>query len=69
MAESSSKKNQKPNIVFILSDDFGYGDAGVYGGGENRGMPTPISTEWQRKGCSFYLSMRGLVAPLIVLRC
>ena len=39
MAEESS--NTKPNIVLIVSDDFGYGDAGVYGGGENRGMPTP----------------------------
>ena len=31
----------KPNIVLIVSDDFGYGDAGAYGGGANRGMPTP----------------------------
>src|SRR5262245_38059692 len=32
---------KKPNIILIVSDDFGYGDAGVYGGGPNRGMPTP----------------------------
>jgi arylsulfatase len=40
-SEAQKKSNGKPNIVFIMSDDFGYGDAGVYGGGENRGMPTP----------------------------
>lgn len=32
---------QKPNIVLIVSDDFGYGDSGPYGGGIGRGMPTP----------------------------
>jgi arylsulfatase len=31
----------KPNILFIVSDDTGYGDLGPYGGGEGRGMPTP----------------------------
>ena len=32
---------QKPNILFILADNIGYGDLGVYGGGELRGAPTP----------------------------
>ncbi len=32
---------QKPNVVFILADNVGYGDLGVYGGGELRGAPTP----------------------------
>ena len=31
----------KPNILFIVADDHGYGDSGPYGGGEGRGMPTP----------------------------
>jgi len=33
--------DKKPNIVFILADNMGYGDTGVYGGGELRGAPTP----------------------------
>jgi arylsulfatase A-like enzyme len=31
----------KPNIVFILMDNLGYGEVGVYGGGIMRGAPTP----------------------------
>ena len=32
---------EKPNILFILADNVGFGDLGVYGGGELRGAPTP----------------------------
>jgi arylsulfatase A-like enzyme len=31
----------QPNIVFILMDNLGYGEVGVYGGGITRGAPTP----------------------------
>ena len=31
----------KPNIVFILTDNLGYGEIGVYGGGVTRGAATP----------------------------
>jgi arylsulfatase A-like enzyme len=31
----------KPNIVFVLMDNLGYGELGVYGGGILRGAPTP----------------------------
>ena len=31
----------KPNIVLVLMDNFGYGEIGVYGGGVLRGAPTP----------------------------
>ena len=36
-----AQQPQKPNVVFILADNVGYGDLGVYGGGELRGAPTP----------------------------
>lgn len=31
----------KPNVVLVLMDNFGYGEVGVYGGGILRGAPTP----------------------------
>ncbi len=31
----------KPNILFILSDNLGFGELGVYGGGILRDAPTP----------------------------
>jgi arylsulfatase A-like enzyme len=43
----------KPNIILILSDDFGYGDSGIYGGGENRGMPTPSIDRLAAEGMQF----------------
>ena len=50
---ASAQQQQKPNIILILSDDFGYGDAGVYGGGENRGMPTPNLDRLAVEGMQF----------------
>ncbi|MFJ4292170.1 arylsulfatase [Cupriavidus sp. NPDC089707] len=38
---ASAQAPQKPNILFILADNLGYGELGVYGGGELRGAPTP----------------------------
>jgi arylsulfatase A-like enzyme len=46
-------QNQKPNIILIVSDDFGYGDSGPYGGGENRGMPTPNLDRMAADGMTF----------------
>jgi len=44
----------KPNVILILSDDFGYGDSGPYGGGPGRGMPTPALDRLSAEGMTFY---------------
>ncbi len=44
----------KPNILFIVSDDTGYGDLGPYGGGEGRGMPTPSIDKMAADGMTFF---------------
>src|SRR5258707_13750787 len=40
----------RPNILFILADNLGYGDLGVYGGRELRGAPTPRIDELAAQG-------------------
>jgi arylsulfatase len=45
---------KKPNIILILSDDFGYGDSGPYGGGPGRGMPTPSLDRLADEGMTFF---------------
>ncbi len=40
----------KPNIVFMMADNLGYGDVGAYGGGELRGAPTPSIDSLAREG-------------------
>ena len=46
---AAAGSDDKPNIVLVLMDNFGYGEIGVYGGGVMRGAPTPnidsIATE------------------------
>jgi arylsulfatase A-like enzyme len=44
----------KPNILFIVSDDTGYGDLGPFGGGEGRGMPTPNIDRLANEGMTFF---------------
>jgi arylsulfatase len=49
-SSSAHAENQKPNVVFILADNVGYGDLGPYGGGELRGAPTPRIDQLAREG-------------------
>ena len=47
-----SAQNQ-PNIIFMLSDNLGYGDLGCYGGGIIRGAPTPNIDKLASEGIRF----------------
>src|SRR6516162_3043656 len=40
-AKARSAETTRPNIVLMLTDNLGYGELGVYGGGILRGAPTP----------------------------
>ena len=53
-SQKPNSQAQKPNIILIVSDDFGYGDAGVYGGGVGRGMPTPNLDRMADEGMTFF---------------
>jgi len=50
----SAQAADKPNILFVVSDDTGYGDLGPYGGGVGRGMPTPNIDRMAKEGMLFY---------------
>lgn len=49
---TAAQAADKPNIVFVLMDNLGYGEVGSYGGGILRGVPTPridkLATEGTR---------------------
>lgn len=38
---SAARAEDKPNIVLVFMDNFGWGEIGAYGGGILRGAPTP----------------------------
>ena len=50
LVSSIAMADQQPNIVIMLSDNLGYGDLGVYGGGIIRGAPTPNIDQLANEG-------------------
>lgn len=44
---------QPPNVLFVLSDDIGWGELGSYGGGKLKGAPTPTLDNMANQGMRF----------------
>ena len=53
VASIASAGEKPPNIVFMLSDNVGFGEIGVYGGGILRGAPTPRLDRLAAEGMRF----------------
>lgn len=53
LVSSTAIAAESPNIVIMLSDNLGYGDLGVYGGGAIRGAPTPNIDQLAHQGMRF----------------
>jgi arylsulfatase A-like enzyme len=49
-----SRVGKKPNIIYILADDVGWGEMGWQGGGKHRGTPTPQLDEMALEGMRFW---------------
>jgi len=47
----------------IVSDDTGWGDPGVYGGGEGRGMQTPTLDSMADEGMTFFSFYGQPISP------
>jgi arylsulfatase len=52
-AFSAGAAERPPNIVLMLSDNLGFGEIGVYGGGALRGAPTPRLDRLAAEGMRF----------------
>ena len=50
LAEFLAKTGKRPNIVWLLIDDMGYGDPGIFGGGAAIGAATPNIDQLAREG-------------------
>ena len=48
------KFGKRPNIIYILADDVGWGELGWQGGGKHRGVPTPELDRLAHQGMRFW---------------
>ena len=54
LAALEDRFGKKPNIIYILTDDIGWGDLGWQGGGKHRGQPTPNLDTMAKEGMAFW---------------
>lgn len=54
LAALEQKFGKKPNIIYILGDDVGWGELGWQGGGKFRGTPTPTLDKLANEGMKFW---------------
>ena len=54
LAALERKFGKKPNIIYILADDVGWGEMGWQGGGKHRGTPTPELDKMALEGMRFW---------------
>ena len=56
LAALEKKFGKKPNIIYILADDIGFGELGWQGGGKHRGAPSPSLDQMAHEGMRFMWS-------------
>ncbi len=54
LAKLEKRFGKKPNIIYILADDVGWGELGWQGGGKHRGTPTPTLDAMAEEGMAFW---------------
>ena len=54
LAALAARFGKKPNIIYILADDVGWGELGWQGGGKHRGTPTPELDKMAFEGMRFW---------------
>ncbi len=54
LAALEKRFGKKPNIIYILADDVGWGELGWQGGGKHRGTPTPELDKMAFEGIRFW---------------
>ena len=56
LAALEARFGKKPNIIYILADDIGWGELGWQGGGKHRGTPSDVLDEMAFEGMRFWSS-------------